>query len=74
MRESSSLLMIPYLQKKGAKINYYDPSGEKDFFKNDIYENSNEGGQAPHLIYKQALLEGFSLHERIDTTVCLIKN
>lgn len=40
----------------------------------DIYENPNEGGQAPHLIYKQALLEGFSLHEKIDTTVCLIKN
>ena len=29
MRESSSLLMIPFLHKKGAKINYYDPSGEK---------------------------------------------
>ena len=29
MRQSSSLLMIPYLLKKGAKINYYDPSGEK---------------------------------------------
>ena len=34
MRESSSLLMIPFLHKKGAKINYYDPSGEKkEFFK-----------------------------------------
>ena len=32
MRESSSLLMIPYLHKKGAKINYYDPSGEKAEF------------------------------------------
>ena len=29
MRESSSLIMIPYLHKKGAKINYYDPSGKK---------------------------------------------
>ena len=29
MRQSSSLLMIPYLQKRGAKILYYDPSGEK---------------------------------------------
>ena len=46
MRQSSSLLMIPYLQKKGAKINYYDPSGEKNefsrlknvFFCNDINE------------------------------------
>ena len=32
MRQSSSLLMIPYLQKKGAKISYYDPSGEKNEF------------------------------------------
>ena len=32
MRQSSSLSMIPYLLKKGAKINYYDPSGEKREF------------------------------------------
>ena len=32
MRESSSLLMIPFLLKKGAKINYYDPSGIKKEF------------------------------------------
>ena len=32
MRQSSSLLMIPYLQKKGANIKYYDPSGEKNNF------------------------------------------
>ena len=32
MRESTSLLMIPYLNKKGAKINYYDPSGKKEQF------------------------------------------
>ena len=29
MRDSTSLKMIPYLCKKGAKVNYYDPSGEK---------------------------------------------
>ena len=37
MRESSSLIMIPSLISKGAKIKYYDPSGyKKDFdkFKN----------------------------------------
>ena len=34
MRDSSSLIMIPYLIKKGAKIRYYDPSGEKNEFKN----------------------------------------
>ena len=33
MRESSSLSMIPFLLKKGAIINYYDPSGEKMEFK-----------------------------------------
>ena len=32
MRESTSLLMLPYLNKKGAKITYYDPSGEKNVF------------------------------------------
>ncbi len=32
MRESSSLTMIPYLLKKGAKIKYYDPSGYKKEF------------------------------------------
>ena len=33
MRDSTSLIMIPYLCKKGAKVNYYDPSGEKEIFK-----------------------------------------
>ena len=33
MRDSSSLSLIPSLVKKGAKINYYDPTGEKDDFK-----------------------------------------
>ena len=32
MREASSLKMIPYLSKKGAKIKYYDPTGEKKEF------------------------------------------
>ena len=29
MRDSSSLQMIPYLSKRGAKIKYYDPTGFK---------------------------------------------
>jgi len=33
MRESTSLLMLPYLNKRGAKVKYYDPSGEKKEFK-----------------------------------------
>ena len=32
MRDSTSLNMIPYLSKKGAKIYYYDPTGEKEDF------------------------------------------
>jgi len=34
MRDSTSLKMIPYFTKKGANVNYYDPSGEKKEFKN----------------------------------------
>ena len=33
MRDSLSLKMIPYALKKGAKIIYYDPTGEKKEFK-----------------------------------------
>ena len=33
MRDSSSLSMIPSLAKRGAKINYFDPTGEKIDFK-----------------------------------------
>ena len=43
MRQSSSLLMIPFLLKNGAKINYYDPSGKKNEFsryKNLIFCNT----------------------------------
>jgi len=43
MRQSSSLSMIPFLMKKGAKITYYDPSGEKkEFskFKNILFCNN----------------------------------
>lgn len=40
----------------------------------DIYEDPDKGGQAPFLIYQRALEEGFSLHERVDTIVCLIKS
>jgi len=33
MRESSSIKLMPALSKKGAIINYYDPTGEKKEFK-----------------------------------------
>jgi UDPglucose 6-dehydrogenase len=32
MRDSTSLKMIPYLCKKGAKVSYYDPTGKKKEF------------------------------------------
>jgi len=34
MRDSPSLTMIPYLNRKGAKITYYDPTGMKKEFIN----------------------------------------
>ena len=33
MRDSSSLSMIPFLIKKGARVNYFDPTGEKSEFR-----------------------------------------
>ncbi len=43
MRESASLKMIPYLNRKGAKIRYYDPTGNKKEFaklKNVQFKNN----------------------------------
>ena len=43
MRDSSSLIMIPSLIKKGAKIKYYDPTGLKnDFLKYRNIEYSKD--------------------------------
>jgi UDPglucose 6-dehydrogenase len=42
MRDSSCLSMIPSLVKKGAKINYFDPTGKKNVFnkiKNVTFSN-----------------------------------
>ena len=54
MRQSSRLLMIPFLQKEGAKIKYYDPSGKKkEFlkFKNVLFcENVREACKDVDLI------------------------
>ena len=47
MRDSSSLSMIPALVKKGAKILYYDPTGEKKEFrkiKNVKFQNDLKKG------------------------------
>ena len=54
MRQSSSLSMIPFLQRKGAKIVYYDPSGEKKEFsklKNVSFsENINDACKKSDLV------------------------
>ena len=46
MRDSSSLKLIPYLSKRGAKIKYFDPTGsKKEFYKlnNVKYSKSIQG-------------------------------
>jgi len=54
MRDSSSLSMIPSLIKKGAKINYFDPTGEKKDFKKlknvNFSENINSAIKDSNLI------------------------
>ena len=40
----------------------------------DIFENPNDGGQAPFEIYKKALQSNYEIFERVDTIVCLIKS
>ncbi len=54
MRDSSSLKLIPYLSKRGAKIKYYDPTGAKKEFenlKNTEFSNSiNEAIKGSDLV------------------------
>jgi UDPglucose 6-dehydrogenase len=54
MRDSSSLEMIPFLSKKGAKIKYYDPTGLKKEFnnlKNVSFSNSiNEAVKSAEIV------------------------
>ena len=54
MRDSPSLSMIPSLIKKGAKINYYDPTGQKNNFKKlknvNFSENINYAIREANLI------------------------
>ena len=39
----------------------------------DIFENSEDGGQAPYEIYKKAIQNNYNVFERIGTIVCLVK-
>ena len=54
MRDSSTLVMIPSLAKKGAKINYYDPTGEKGYFKK--IKNVNFSKDIKSAIYNSDLV------------------
>lgn len=40
----------------------------------DIFENPEDGGQAPYQVYMHALKNGFNDFDRIDTIVCLKKS
>ena len=40
----------------------------------DIYENPDEGGQAPYEIFQKALKNNYKIYDRVDTVVCLIKS
>ncbi len=53
MRESSSLKMIPALSRKGANINYYEPTGKKKEFKSkniNFFENIKDACKSADLI------------------------
>tara|TARA_B100000959_G_scaffold58927_1_gene61797 strand:+ start:546 stop:1847 length:1302 start_codon:yes stop_codon:yes gene_type:complete len=54
MRDSSTLTMIPSLAKKGARINYYDPTGEKNVFKK--IKNVNFSKNIKSAIHKSDLV------------------
>ena len=54
MRDSSTLIMIPSLAKKGARINYYDPTGEKNDFKK--FKNVTFSKNIKSAIYKSDLV------------------
>ncbi len=53
MRESSSLKMIPALSRKGAHINYYEPTGKKKEFKSkniNFFESIKDACKSADLI------------------------
>ena len=53
MRESSSLKMIPALARKGAHINYYEPTGKKKELKSkniNFFENIKDACKSADLI------------------------
>ena len=40
----------------------------------DIFENPEDGGQAPYEVYMHALKNGFNDFDRVDTIICLKKS
>ena len=39
----------------------------------DIFEDPNDGGQAPFQIFQKALRNNYKVYEQVDTLICLIK-
>ena len=39
----------------------------------DIFEDPNDGGQAPFQIFQKALRNNYKVYEKVDTLICLIK-
>ena len=77
-RAELGLLFIDGSHTEISALNDYDNWSSKlhsngALIIHDIYENPEDGGQAPYLIYQKALTEGFQLYERVDTIVCLTK-
>ena len=75
-RAELGLLFIDGSHTKISAMNDYDNWSAKlhphgALVIHDIYEKPDDGGQAPYLVYQKALEEGFRLHERVDTIVCL---
>ena len=76
MRDSSSLKLIPFLSKKGAKIKYYDPTGSKKEFKklkmlNFLIQYKNRSKDQILQLYIQ---NGMILNQLISKNFQKIKN
>ena len=77
-KQELGLLFIDGSHTEISAENDYDNWSSKIHSKgalviHDIYENPEDGGQAPYLIYQKAFNDGFILYERVDTIVCLTK-
>ena len=68
MRDSSCLSMIPSLHKKGAKINYFDPTGEKNDFKKLKNVTFSNDIKSASFIEELILLENLTFFNFLNST------